>query len=144
MKNRLPLASPPNGSVNQNGAAHARGKLISIASHPQWLHSSDPATVPDLMRALHGALSQMQGSPVFYMSKEEATVGHMMESVHRQLRETDAPLRLNRLLQQAQSERAVLCLRLALLELVRLGVLQLRSERHCSEILLERKAARAV
>jgi segregation and condensation protein A len=121
----------------------ACGKVVPITRRPDPLPAAADgiATVADLMQALHRALSQGEGSAVFYMSGEERTVSRMIEQVCRRTHEASAPLRLSQLLREARSERALLCLRLALLELVRSRAVLLRAEPYHVDILLVRPTA---
>jgi chromatin segregation and condensation protein Rec8/ScpA/Scc1 (kleisin family) len=146
----LPLAS----SVQRSFAAGVtgrkrdqhRGKVVMISSHPQWLHHTEVedeivADTVDLVRVFHEVLERIRRSPVLNMDDESVSVGQMIDHTWQRLITDDAPLRLSHLLRVMRSERAVICLELALLELVRLQAILLRQDHKLSDILLERNSA---
>jgi segregation and condensation protein A len=75
------------------------------------------------------------------MDDESITVGQMIDQIWRRLGVEATPVRLSQILHLARSERAVICLELAMLELVRLQAVLLRQDRNFSEILLKRNSA---
>jgi segregation and condensation protein A len=75
------------------------------------------------------------------MDDESVTMAQMIDVVWRQFPLEDRAIRLSRILRHARSERAVICMFLALLELVRLQAIVLRQDRHCADILLRKSSA---
>jgi segregation and condensation protein A len=62
----------------------------------------------------------------------------MIDYLRRRLSLEERPLRLKQILQNVQSRTALVCMFLALLELVRLQAIQLRQDRLFGEILLRK------
>ena len=71
---------------------------------------------------------------------ESVTVGQMIDYMRRRLTMEDRPVRLSQMLRNARSERAVICMFLAVLELVRLQAILLRQERTFGDILMKKNA----
>ncbi|HEX4581249.1 MAG TPA: segregation/condensation protein A, partial [Acidobacteriaceae bacterium] len=69
------------------------------------------------------------------------TTVQMIDHLWQRLAVKDAPIRLNQLLRDARSERAVICMFLALLELVRLDAISLRQDRRHADIVVKRNIA---
>ena len=72
------------------------------------------------------------------MNEDAVTVAQMIDYVRRRLVMEDRPMGLRRLLQHVQSERALICTFLALLELVRLQAILLRQTGSFSEIYIKK------
>jgi segregation and condensation protein A len=66
------------------------------------------------------------------------TVGQMIQYLARRLNMEDKPVALRRLLSHTRSERALIAMFLALLELVRLQAILLRQDRAFSEIFIKK------
>jgi segregation and condensation protein A len=71
---------------------------------------------------------------------ETVTVGQMIQYLHRRLSLEDRPLRLKQILHHAHSRPALVCMFLALLELVRLQAIQVRQEELFGEVLVRKHA----
>jgi len=69
------------------------------------------------------------------------TVGQMIHFLGRRLIMEDKPVALRRLLSHTRSERALIAMFLALLELVRLQAILLRQDRAFSEIFIKKHTA---
>ena len=65
----------------------------------------------------------------------------MIDMIWRRFTMEDGAIRLSRILRHARSERAVICMFLALLELVRLQAIVLRQDRQFADILLRKNSA---
>ena len=72
------------------------------------------------------------------VDEETVTVRQMITYLRRRLSFEDRPIRLKQMLSTVQSRQALVCLFLALLELVRLQAIQLRQERLFGEILIRK------
>ena len=72
------------------------------------------------------------------MDEESVTVGQMIDYLRRRLTLEDRPIQLKRLLRNVDSRQTLVCMFLALLEMVRLQAVQLRQERLFGEILLRK------
>ena len=78
------------------------------------------ADTGDLIRVFQGVLERLRTRPVLNVDEESVTVAQMIDYTKRRLLMEDRPVSLRRLLHTSHTERAVICLFLALLELVRL------------------------
>jgi segregation and condensation protein A len=94
----------------------------------------------DLVRVFREILERAKSRPVFSMEEESYTVGQSIGFLRRRLSLEDRPIGLNRLLEGTKSPRALVCMFLALLELVRLQAILLRQERGFGDILIKRAA----
>ncbi len=72
------------------------------------------------------------------MDEDSVTVGQMIQFLGRRLTMEDKPVALRRLLSHSKSERALVAMFLALLELVRLQAILLRQDRAFSEIFIKK------
>jgi segregation and condensation protein A len=152
MKNSFVLASGTQQSLT-SATRHTpdckREKVVMISSHPGWLHDHEAsgeeiaADTVHLMRVFHEVLERVRRAPVLNLDDESVTVGQMIDQVWRRLGTETTPIRLSQILHIARSERAVICLQLAVLELVRLQAILLRQDRSFSDILLKRSTALA-
>lgn len=124
-------------------------KIVTISSHPSWQgrDSRDDgggeivADTVHLMRVFHEVLERVRQGPVLNMDDESVTTGKMIDHLWRRLGVETGPIRLNQLLRDARSERAIICMFLALLELVRLEAILLRQDRSLADILVRRNLA---
>src|SRR5258708_19682209 len=94
------------------------------------------ATVIDLLKTFHQILDRVRNRPVINVDEETVTVGHMIDYLRRRLSLEDRPVRLKQLLMRIPSRQALVCMFLALLELVRLQAIQVRQERVFGEMAL--------
>ena len=78
------------------------------------------ADTVDLVRVFQEVLARLRARPVLNVDEESVTVAQMIDYVKRRLLMEDRPVSLRRLLHATQTERAVICMFLAMLELVRL------------------------
>lgn len=145
MENGFPLASAVRRSHAANVTSEPdrnREKVVAISSHPGWRYVREridgdaAADAVDMVRIFHEVLEKMRCAPVLSMDDESVTVGQMIDHVWRRLASEETPLRLSQMLRIARTERAVICLQLALLELVRLQAVLLRQDRNFPDILL--------
>jgi segregation and condensation protein A len=96
------------------------------------------ADTVDLVRVFREVLERIKQRPVLNVDDESVTVGQMIDYLRRRLTMEDAPIALSQMLRNARSERAVICMFLALLELVRLQAILLRQERNFGDILVKK------
>jgi segregation and condensation protein A len=99
------------------------------------------ADTVDLVRVFREVLERVKQRPILNVDDESVTVGQMIDYLRRRLTMEDAPVRLSQMLRNARSERAVICMFLALLELVRLQAILLRQERNFGDILVKKHTA---
>jgi segregation and condensation protein A len=96
------------------------------------------ADVIDLVRTFQQILERARSRPMLEVDEETVTVGQMIDYLRRRLALEDRPLRLKQILRNVNSRQALVCMFLALLEMVRLQAIQLRQDRLFGEILLRR------
>ncbi len=96
------------------------------------------ADVIDLVRTFQQILERARSRPMLQVDEETVTVGQMIEYLQRRLALEDKPLRLKQVLRNVNSRQALVCMFLALLEMVRLQAIQLRQDRLFGEILLRK------
>jgi len=96
------------------------------------------ADTVDLVRIFRDILERARTRPVIDVSEDSVTVGQMIQFLARRLTMEDKPVALRRLLSHTRSERALIAMFLALLELVRLQAILLRQDRQFSEIFIKK------
>lgn len=96
------------------------------------------ADVIDLVKTFQQIIDRVRSRPVLQVDEEGMTVGQMIDYLRRRLSLEDRPIRLKQLLRNVDSRHALVCMFLALLELVRLQAIQLRQDNMFGEILLRK------
>ncbi len=96
------------------------------------------ADVIDLVKTFQQIMERARDRPVIQVDEEGATVSQMINYLRRRLSFEEKPLRLKQLLRNVESRQALVCMFLALLELVRLQAIQLRQDRIFGDILLRK------
>src|ERR1700758_3238402 len=96
------------------------------------------ADVIDLVKTFQQVLERVRNRPVLNVDEETVTVGQMIDFLRRRLSLEDRPIRLKQLLMRVPSRQALVCMFLALLELVRLQAIQVRQERLFGEIAIRK------
>src|SRR2546430_11592185 len=92
------------------------------------------ADVIDLVKTFQQVLERVRTRPVLNVDEETVTVGQMIDYLRRRLSLEDRPIRLKQLLMRVPSRQVLVCMFLALLEMVRLQAIQVRQERLFGEI----------
>jgi segregation and condensation protein A len=103
------------------------------AAEPEMAADTD-----DLVRIFRDILDRARNRPIFNVDEDSVTVGQMIQFLGRRLTMEDKPIALRRLLSHSKSERALVAMFLALLELVRLQAILLRQDRAFSEIFIKK------
>jgi segregation and condensation protein A len=98
------------------------------------------ADTTDLVRVFSSILERARNRPIIDVEEDSVTVGQMIQFLARRLTMEDRPVALRRMLSHTRSERALIAMFLALLELVRLQAILLRQDRHFSEIFIKKHA----
>ncbi len=98
------------------------------------------ADTVDLVRVFRDILDRLKSRPVLNLEEDSVTVGQMIQFLARRLSVEDRPVSLRRLLAHTRSERALIAMFLALLELVRLQAILLRQEHNFGDILIKKHA----
>ena len=96
------------------------------------------ADVIDLVKTFQQILDRARTRPMIQVNEETVTVGQMIDYLKRRLSLEDRPVRLKQMLRNIESRQALVCMFLALLELVRLQAIQLKQDRMFGEILLRK------
>jgi segregation and condensation protein A len=96
------------------------------------------ADTVDLVRVFQQVLERLRERPVLDVDEESVTVAQMIDYVKRRLMMEDRPVSLRRLLHSTHSERALICMFLAMLELVRLQAVLLHQPTQLGDILIKK------
>jgi len=96
------------------------------------------ADTVDLVRVFREILERARNRPVLNVDEDSVTVGQMIQFLSRRLSMEDHPIALRKLLSHSRSERALIAMFLALLELVRLQAILLRQDLAFSEIFIKK------
>jgi segregation and condensation protein A len=96
------------------------------------------ADTTDLVRIFRDILERARKMPVLDLQEDSVTVGQMIQFLARRLSIEDKPVALRKLLSHTRSERALVAMFLALLELVRLQAVLLRQDRAFSDIFIKK------
>jgi segregation and condensation protein A len=96
------------------------------------------ADVIDLVKTFQQVLERVRSRPLIQVDEDTVTVGQMIDYLLRRLSLEDRPIRLKQLLRNVNSHQALVCMFLALLEMVRLQAIQLRQDRLFGEIVLRK------
>lgn len=96
------------------------------------------ADTVDLVRVFQGILERLRTRPVLDVDEESVTVAQMLDYTKRRLLMEDRPVSLRRLLHNSHTERAVICMFLALLELVRLQAVLLHQPAPGGDLLIKK------
>ena len=99
------------------------------------------ADTVDLVRVFQDILTRLRERPVLNVDEESVTVAQMIEYVKRRLLMEDKPVSLRRLLHNTHTERALICMFLAMLELVRLQAVLLHQPNQLGDILIKKTDA---
>ena len=96
------------------------------------------AEVIDLVKTFQNILDRARSRPILSVDEDAVTVTQMIDYLRVRLTLEDKPVRLKRLLRNVHSPQALVCMFLALLELVRLQAVQLRQDTLFGEILVRK------
>ena len=92
------------------------------------------ADMIDLVKTFQQILERVRTRPVINVDEETVTVGQMIDYLRRRLALESRPIRLKQLLMRVPSRHALVCMFLALLEMVRLQAIQVRQDQMFGEI----------
>jgi segregation and condensation protein A len=98
------------------------------------------ADVIDLVKTFQQILDRARNRPILEVNEETVTVGQMIQYLHRRLAIESKPIRLKQLLRNVPSRQALVCMFLAMLELVRLQAIQVRQDHVFGEVLVRKHA----
>jgi segregation and condensation protein A len=98
------------------------------------------ADVIDLVKTFQQILDRARNRPILEVDEETVTIGQMIQYLHRRLSIESRPIRLQQMLRNVPSRQALVCMFLALLELVRLQAIQVRQDHVFGEVLVRKHA----
>jgi len=96
------------------------------------------ADVIDLVKTFQQILERARTRPILEVDEDTVTVGQMIHYLHKRLSIEDRPIRLKQMLHNLPSRPALVCMFLALLELVRLQAIQVRQDHVFGEVLVRK------
>jgi segregation and condensation protein A len=107
--------------------------------------SEDPGlavTLFDLVKTFQTVLDRAKNRPTYAVDREDVTVPDMIRYLRETLRNTprSQPLSVTELFERQRSKRALLCLFLAILELVKRQAIQLGQKAAFGDIYIKRSA----
>ena len=94
--------------------------------------------VIDLVKTFQQILDRARNRPILEVDEETVTVGQMIQYLHRRLTLENRPIRLKQMLRNVPSRQALVCMFLAILELVRLQAVQVRQDHVFGEVLVRK------
>ena len=97
------------------------------------------ADTMDLARVFRDILERIRERPVLNVDEDTVTVGQMIDYMRRRLVMEEKPISLRRLLGNARSERTLIAMFLAMLELVRLQAVLLFQPSNFTDILIKKQ-----
>jgi segregation and condensation protein A len=96
------------------------------------------ADTVDLVRVFQDILNRLRERPVLDVDEDSVTVAQMIDYVKRRLMMEEKPVSLRRLLHNTHTERSLICMFLAMLELVRLQAVLLHQPVVQGDILIKK------
>jgi segregation and condensation protein A len=96
------------------------------------------ADVIDLVKTFQQILDRARTRPILEVNEETVTIGQMIQYLYRRLSFEDRPIRLKQMLRNVPSRQALVCMFLAMLELVRLQAIQVKQDHVFGEVLVRK------
>jgi segregation and condensation protein A len=106
--------------------------------HAEGAEPEMAADVVDLVKTFGQILERARREPSFNVEDDSVTVAQMIEYVRRRLSLEDRPLRLKQLLRALRSRSALVCVFLAILELIRVQAVLARQDHLFGDIVLKK------
>jgi segregation and condensation protein A len=135
-KQQIEAATWTNPGLRQMRKAESAAGMDSAAA--MEFDQEIAADTMDLVRVFREVLERLKSRPVLDVEEDSVTVGQMIDYMRRRLVMEDKPIALRRLLANTRSERALITMFLALLELVRLQAILLRQDHNFSDIFVKK------
>jgi segregation and condensation protein A len=123
------------------GMKNFRRDTLEAGVDESSLDQEIAADTVDLVRVFQDILHRMRERPVLDVDEDSVTVAQMIDYVKRRLLMEDKPISLRRLLHNTHTERALICMFLAMLELVRLQAVLLHQPVMMGDILVKKTEA---
>jgi segregation and condensation protein A len=123
------------------GMKNFRRDTLEAGREELSLEREIAADTVDLVRVFQDILGRLRARPVLNVDEESVTVAQMIDYVKRRLLMEDKPVSLRRMLHNTHTERALICMFLAMLELVRLQAVLLHQPAILGDILIKKTDA---
>ena len=107
--------------------------------HAEGTEREIAADTIDLARVFRDILERARERPVLDVEEDSVTVGQMIDFMRRRLTVEENPMSLRRMLGNTRSERTLICMFLAMLELVRLQAVLLFQPTNFTDILIKKQ-----
>ena len=120
------------------GMKNFRRDAQEVGADESGLDQEIAADTVDLVRVFQDILNRLRERPVLDVDEDSVTVAQMIDYVKRRLMMEDKPVSLRRLLHNTHTERALICMFLAMLELVRLQAVLLHQPKFQGDILIKK------
>jgi segregation and condensation protein A len=96
------------------------------------------ADVIDLVKVFQQIMDRAKKRPVMQVDEDTVTVSQMIDYIRRRLMLEDRPVRLKQMLRSANSQKALVCAFLAMLELIRLQAILIRQDKTFGDIVVKK------
>jgi len=96
------------------------------------------ADVMDIVKVFQQIMDRAKSRPIMQVDEDTVTVSQMIDYIRRRLMLEDRPVRLKQMLRSANSQKALVCAFLAMLELIRLQAILVRQDKTFSEIVVKK------
>ena len=96
------------------------------------------ADVIDLVKVFQQIMDRAKSRPIMQVDEDTVTVSQMIDYIRRRLMLEERPVRLKQMLRSANSQKALVCAFLALLELIRLQAILVRQDKTFGEIVVKK------
>ena len=96
------------------------------------------ADVIDLVKVFQQIMDRAKSRPIMQVDEDTVTVSQMIDYIRHRLMLEERPVRLKQMLRSANSQKALVCAFLALLELIRLQAILVRQDKTFAEIVVKK------
>src|SRR6476620_3250735 len=96
------------------------------------------ADVIDLVKVFQQIMDRAKSRPIMQVDEDTVIVSQMIDYIRRRLMLEDRPVRLKQMLRSANSQKALVCAFLAMLELIRLQAIIVRQDKTFSDIVVKK------
>jgi segregation and condensation protein A len=96
------------------------------------------ADVIDLVKVFQQIMDRAKSRPIMQVDEDTVTVSQMIDYIRRRLMLEDRPVRLKQMLRSANSQKALVCAFLAMLELIRLQAILIRQDKTFGDIVVKK------
>jgi segregation and condensation protein A len=96
------------------------------------------ADVIDLVKVFQQIMDRAKKRPIMQVDEDTVTVSQMIDYIRRRLMLEERPVRLKQMLRSANSQKALVCAFLAMLELIRLQAILVRQDKTFGDIVVKK------